>query len=190
MKQLVSLLVLVSFTACGGSTFIGSRYVKSQAISALEGGVFSITAADDDRLANTVVTIPPGAFADDTVLTAELGLDDLSTERAGAVLVLGPRDLQLAKEIEIELPFALGAQQSRAALGLVAADDSGPRAVSGLQVDDSTGRVRFRTSRLGAFQCTAAASDGGAACVTDDTCPTDHDCKSGRCVPKSNDDSP
>ncbi|HEY0882320.1 MAG TPA: hypothetical protein VGD87_12345 [Archangium sp.] len=190
MKSLLPVLAFFSLTACGGSGFIGSRYVKSQVISALEGGIFSITAGDDSRLAGTVVTVPPGALSEDTALTAELGLDDLSSARAGSVLVLGPRALQLGKEIEIALPFTLGTQQSRSALSLVALDDSGSREVPIFQVDDSSGLVRFRTTRLGAFQCAAGSADGGASCVTDDTCPDEHDCKAGRCVPKSNDDSP
>jgi len=186
ISSLLSVVVSASLLGCGPNGFVGSRYVKSQTLSAAQGGALTISAADEPSLANTSIVFPPGALREDTTVTVELGLDDLSPGRASAVLVLGPAGTALEKDIEISLPLSLDARQRRADLFVEAKD----RRITGaaLRFDDSTGRVTFTSSSLKAYQAAAAAltTDGGAvACVTDDVCADNQDCVQGACTWKS-----
>lgn len=174
--------LFLALAACGNG-LVGSRYVKSQTISASQGGALTVAATDDSELAGASLTIGPGALAADTVVTVERGLDDLGPGRAGPVLILGPSGLTLSKEAEVVLPVKLGSGQSKSDLSVKCDDDR----LSGgsLAYDDSTGRVRLRTTKLGAFQASAAAvgSNGNVvACVTDDVCADEQDCIAGACT--------
>lgn len=187
MHRLLPSLLILSLAACGGSSLVGSRYVKSQQVSAALGGTVTVSAAEDSRLANASITFPPGALAADTVITVELGLDDLSAGRAGPVLVLGPEGLALAKDAEVVLPLSLDARQRSQDLFVIARGDDGDSRFSGsaLVADDSRSRVRFPVSKLRAFQgvVAATASGGGVtACTSDDVCAPNQDCVQGACT--------
>src|SRR5205085_2335783 len=121
-------------------------------------------------------------LAADTVVTVELGLDDLGPGRAGPVMILGPAGLTLSKEAELTLPLALDTRQSSDDVFVTTSDDR-----LGGTLDDSKGRVKVRTTRLRAFQASAAAraADGSVvACVTDDVCADAQDCVQGACTTK------
>ncbi|MFZ5445698.1 MAG: hypothetical protein ACOZQL_37240 [Myxococcota bacterium] len=178
------LLAAVVFSACGGTSFIGSRYVKSQAIGAA-GGTLTISATDDAQLANAALVVPPGALSDDVVITVERGLDDLSPGRAGPVLVLGPAGLPLRKAAKVVLPVTLDTRQRREDLFVSSRDGAAEGRVAQHAFDDSTGRVEFEVTELRAFQAIVASpgADGGVvACVTDDVCADHQDCINGACA--------
>ena len=110
-RNAVLAVVVSCIGACGPTKTVGSRYVASRLVNAANGDSIAVSAADSPELAGTVLKIPPGALADNTQITLELGEGNLTrtgTRAAGPVAIFGPSGTKFSKPVELTLPFAHG----------------------------------------------------------------------------------
>lgn len=186
MKRRIGLLALaVLFARCSTQQNVGTRYVKTMALTASQGGTLTVEASESAELAGFDLVVPPGVLPADTTLTLELGLDDVATapaSPAGPVVILGP-ELTFLEGVQLTLPAsasyvghsgetelwlsnALGIQKAHA-----------PR----LSYDSTTRLAVAQVRATGSFQLAAAAAgtsetrcDGldEAACTADAGCAT------------------
>ncbi len=171
-------VVSVAVIGCRGGSEddIGSTYVTSKAISAVEGGSVEVTASEDAVLAGTRVDIPPGALSEDTVISIAPGLDDIANDGAspaGPVVRFGPEGTRFEGAAVVTLPYdgsALIAIQVRAADGTTSTID--PEAV---MQDGAARTVAFEVAGLAELQpsrvdttgevCGNRADDNGNAYI-------------------------
>src|SRR5258705_8870717 len=99
-----SLLTAVVVICCSClSTEVGSRYVKSEQVSAANGKTLTVTNSESKELAGTKLEIGPGALPGDKQITLELGTSNIVTGNdtaAGVVAVWGPPGTIFAKPVE------------------------------------------------------------------------------------------
>lgn len=203
------LLVLGAGWACGRVEPLGSRYVKSQTVYAAEGAVLHVSEAEEPALAGTELSIPPNALAKDTVITLELGTEDLAANPAGPVAVWGPSGTAFSTPGEMTLPFKLPAGAQPHQLAVAVRESSGAQHLipnDQLAVNAQTRRVRFPVHHFTSFQpvvnlvqclsnadcgsaqvcvngaCQAPA-DAGAVCMGDADCAMGEECINGACHP-------
>ncbi|MBK7861598.1 MAG: hypothetical protein IPJ65_23880 [Archangiaceae bacterium] len=87
---------------------VGSKYVKTEKISASQGGSLTVAASDSPELAGAKLVIPPGALAADQEITLELGSAPITQggdKAAGQVALWGPSGTRFAMPVEMTLPY-------------------------------------------------------------------------------------
>jgi hypothetical protein len=178
-----AVLVFATLVACDQSRSVGSRWLRAEQLSAVNGGTIGVAPGSGEPLAGAQLQLDPGALAADAVITLEPGAGPLAAEppAAGPVAVWGPRDLALALPARLALPYALGPQQSEADLIVVTIDPQGrvtkiPH--SALGIDTAAGVVIFAADHLGQFQAAAVLR-----CDLPSDCPADQVCRNHECHP-------
>ena len=142
--------------ACTSTTPLGSHFVKSQLISAAQGGTVTVTASDDAHLAGLTVTIPPNALAADTTITVAEGSQvpyPANGTTAAVSADLGPEGTTFASLVTITLPYTLPASVSVKNLEIVAVDDQTgvTTTIPNASLTLASGAASFQVSALGRF---------------------------------------
>jgi hypothetical protein len=105
--------ILLVVLACAGCVFsptseVSKTFCGSELVSAAAGGTVSVTAPECAALAGTSVVIPPGALAQDTVVTIGMGPDAIASAWAtgiGPVADFGPSGTRFTSPVTVTLPF-------------------------------------------------------------------------------------
>ncbi len=177
------LLAFALFVSCGTSQHVGSRYLKTVAMTAAQGGTLSVTSAESVELGGLRLVVPSGALAVDTTLTLELGLDDVASapnSPAGSVAVLGPA-LTFLKDVELHLPTA-ASYPGTGEVELLLVNASGVQRTRAPQLSYDaalhliSAMLRTTGSVQASFVACAAPCDGGL-------------CDQGRCAAETCSDS-
>src|SRR5581483_8147680 len=113
----VAAVVSCCLFSCNVQQPVGSKYAKTQNVSALQGGTVTVTGQDDNYLAGTALQIPPRSLNQDTLITvaeADLGmtLPDGATA-AGPVAELGPSDATFVHPVTVSLKLNDNVDESR-----------------------------------------------------------------------------
>jgi hypothetical protein len=105
----VSLLALALLAGCAIKTeIVASKYVRSQLITAAQGGTITVTQADSTVLAGTQVIIPAHSLSADTVITIGLIVGSIApagVQTAGPLVDLGPNDATFDPPATVTLPL-------------------------------------------------------------------------------------
>jgi Cys-rich repeat protein len=179
--QAVCFALALLAAGCGRNDTLGSRFVKSQRVSAASGATLVVSRDESPELAGARLDIPPGALASDLTITLDLKLAAIAPggQAAGPVAVFGPAGTSLAVAARLTLPFKLEDGQHLEHLAVRAADDRGHHADVGhaeLEVDDQGGTVTLSVRALGEFE-----AEAHQACAVDSDCPGGLVCSSGEC---------
>lgn len=167
-----------------GVQLVGSRFVKSQAVQAAEGGLITVSAAESSELKGMRLQLPPGALRADTHVTVELALDEVLRGGfgAGPAVVLGPTETELNLDAVLVLPVAqLGANDEVSILGI--ADDGSTFEIDSSRVtlDATRSLVTFSIRRFGVYQPRRSQprdgglDGGGGNCVEETECDVECD---------------
>lgn len=164
---------------CVQTQTIASRYLKSQLISAPDGGGFTVLDTENEELAGFSLTIPPGALSADTQVTLEVGLDDLVAfpdSAANRVAIIGPSSVVLTRAATIGFPYVSESDEERYDIDVLRSGDGGQSrvAASDVFVDARTHQVTISTTNLGSFQVIQRH------CISSETCAPGV-CVAGRC---------
>jgi hypothetical protein len=207
------LLLSVSLSAggCSRSGDLGSRFVKSQRIVALEGGTVAVSKDESPELAGTRLVIPPGALAADTTVTLDLSTRAVipsGARTAGPTAEWGPSGTALSIPAELTLPYRLGIWQASGDLFFAVEHAGGSAELRPplLSAEPATGLALAAISELGRVQpgaarlcgsdpecpgmrclageCDTASGAAPAPCTGDGTCAPGV-CVQGACVPSS-----
>lgn len=157
-------LAVISY-ACGTEKTVGSRFVKSELISATRGGSIGVTQAEEPALAGTTLAVPPSALLVDSRLTLELGLTDLSSTPRGPVAIWGPSGTTFSPEAKLTMPIVLQSADEASLLEIVVEEENGTRFVipnEQLTIDTTAHLVTFSVKGFTRFQPGTAQRDGGA----------------------------
>jgi ZU5 domain len=128
LKSWAAVLCCCGALSCSVNTTAGSKYAKTQQVSALSGGTVAVTSADDPALAGLKLLIPPGALAQDTLITVAEGNSLVLPDGAlavGPVADLGPTDATFSRQVTVVMPFALATGQSTDGLAIQGTDSAG-----------------------------------------------------------------
>lgn len=176
----VAAVVLCTGVACG-PTQVGSRYVKSQQVSASQGAVVTVSASDSTQLAGTKLEIPGDALAADTTITVEVGLEPLvATELvAGPVAVWGPAGTLFSKPARMTLPLQGLEPEDELSIFVREADGRVFEIpAENVVIDAAAGTVAFDIHGFTRFQ-----PQRRHRCATDAQCRQGLACVNGRCRP-------
>ncbi len=138
MRNYSKLIVWVGLCctwACGNKQLnLASKYVKSQAITASQGGTVSVTSSDDPSLAGTSIQIPPKALSQDTTITLTVG-NALTLvggdQAAGPVVDFGPDGTTFQYPPTVTLPVSIPSGRSDSELIVVGVESDGTTLVVG-----------------------------------------------------------
>jgi hypothetical protein len=143
MKRIVWAVVGSMALAVGcevNQPYLASDFVKSQEVSASQGGTITVTAADSAVLAGTQVVIPPNALAADTRITIGFGggvskewsnqpvsglLAPTGGQQAGPIVYFGPDRISFATPVTVTLPFTASSSASQSRLVVDALESGG-----------------------------------------------------------------
>jgi hypothetical protein len=179
MTKLLVLGAALALAACG-STELGSRFVKSQPVTANQAAVVTVSASDSPSLAGTKLEIPAGALAADTTLTLETAPSLVATaDNAGPVAVWGPSGLTFSTPARLTMPYLLPAGKTTGQLGILVQEANGSThriPASSLTIDTAAGLVSFSISGFTSFQPSTSS-----ACSADADCATGEACVAGAC---------
>jgi hypothetical protein len=169
---------LLVLAACGTQT-VGSRYVKSENVTVSQGKVIAVSDKDSALLAGTSLEIPSGALSQDTVITLEVGIDNLvdTDDVAGPVAIWGPAGTRFSKPARMTLPLTVNESGDEIAILVREADGTESELPSSAVTIDAQGRAVFEVSGFTSFQPLRRR-----ACQTNATCGPRQVCRAGRCV--------
>jgi hypothetical protein len=138
-----SLAVLFALTgACNRMKFVGSKFIKTQAVSASQGGVIIVGPTDDPNLAGLTIHIPVHALANDTTITiAEAA--PLGASQLGTTAELGPNGTHFDIAATVTLPFAADGGSDVSVIGMEDNGTSFTVADSDLSIDAEAYLVSF-----------------------------------------------
>ncbi len=157
LKTCAAVLWCLGALSCSVNTTPGTKYAKTQQVSALTGGTVAVTAADDPALAGLKLLIPPGALAQDTVITVAEGNSLVLPDGAlavGPVADLGPTDATFSRQVTIVMPFTLAAGQATDGLAIQGTDAEGNSvhvSNADLTIDATAHTVAFTVGHLHRF---------------------------------------
>lgn len=156
-------LMVIAY-ACGTEKTVGSRFVKSELISASRGGSIGVSQAEEPALAGTTLAVPPNALGQDARLTLELGLTDLSSSPRGPVAVWGPSGTTFTTPARLTMPLLVNADEAHL-IEIVVEEGDGTRFVipnDQLTIDTSAKLVTFSVKGFTRFQPGTGTRDAGA----------------------------
>ncbi len=178
--RLIPAVLLASAVGCNGTNFVGSKFIKSVAISAADGGTITVLSSDDVNLEGTQIYIAPNALPNDTTITiaeaAGLSPSQLGgTTQDGTTADLGPDTARFSVPATVTLRFAADSGPDVAVIGVE--HDGTFFTVDPLSID--AGVVSFSASGFTSYavvhrpptgDCTVAThivcdADGGQTCV-------------------------
>lgn len=174
------ILAVALLAACGTQTNVGSRYVKTIALTASVGGTLSVNASESAELNGLSLAFPAGALATDRTITLELGLDDVALAPnvpRGPVAIFGP-ELTFLKDVELRLPSSASYQGSSAETEVLLKTPAGLQRIRAPQLthDPVAHAVTMIVHSTGALQVTVHSCPGAGSCGAGETCT------SGSCV--------
>ncbi|MHB8875437.1 MAG: hypothetical protein ACYC8T_17265 [Myxococcaceae bacterium] len=190
LRRALVVFAVGGLAACGPSETVGSRFVKSERVTASQGASIVIDARESPELAGTALKIEPGALTADTTITLDLGastLVDSAEQAAGPVAIWGPPGTKFSKPVVMTLPFKLTSGQTVANLFVQVNEADGTRFVidrSKLTVDELKGVMSFTVAGFTGFQpgsaprCTANTQCGTGLVCINGTCQTQGACTS------------
>ncbi|MFZ5441399.1 MAG: hypothetical protein ACOZQL_15430 [Myxococcota bacterium] len=168
----------LALAACGPGN-VGSRFVKSQPVTASQGAVVTVTADESPALAGTRLEIPAGALSADTLVTIELGMDSIlgAELSAGPAVIFGPPELSLNADATLVLPVSdLGTTDDVGIVGQTASGLSYEVDVSQVAVNATRTQATFHLRQFGTFQARRRQ-----ACSSTNQCASGLVCVNGRC---------
>jgi hypothetical protein len=141
-------VLFASAVACNGTFMVGSKFIKTQAIRASQGGTIIVSSTDDPNLTGLTIQIPAGALATDTTITiAEapaLSASQLGeTTQDGTTVEFGPIATRFQIAATVTLPFAADGGSDVSVIGV---EDDGSVLTfdsSELSIDAQANRVTF-----------------------------------------------
>lgn len=171
-------------TACNPVSNLGSKFVKSERVTAANGAEILVAAGDSTALAGATLRVPAGALSADTTLTLELGETSLmgtARKGAGAVAVWGPAGTKFAKPVEMTLPYVLPAGETSANLFIQVKEEDGTLFVidrSLITLDETKKLATFTIQGFTSFQ-----PGTGQTCGSNGLCKSGEACVNGQCKP-------
>jgi Cys-rich repeat protein len=193
-KNLAATLAVGMLFACssGGTQFVASMFVKSELISASQGGTITVSSADSATLAGTQIVIPAHALSADTRISVGYGggtaaewvgqpsptasLASNGATAAGPIVYIGPDGLTFSVPVTVTIPFApLGGGASVNRLVIDALEGNGQRyqiANADLQVTgnfvifQASGFTQFAADYIPLPPVDAGCSSGLTSCGT------------------------
>jgi Cys-rich repeat protein len=185
-RSFLQLAVVVALSSCSGSHLVGSRFVKSVPVTASQGATITLSASDEPALAGTVLTIPPNALAQNTVITVDLGEADVvsgvNQKAAGPVAIWGPPGTVFSKPVTMTLPFTLSSGASSTQLFVDVWEENGQHTnISHWQlskIESKAGLVSFTVNGFTTFQ---PGTQSGTSCRSDSDCQSGQVCINGAC---------
>lgn len=183
MKRLLGLVLVL--VGCG-TTVVGSRFIKSEAVDAARGAVIKVATTDSQDLAGTTLDIPANALGRNQVITIEPALQTLVTD-ADAVsptVIWGPSGLVFDVPATMSLPVKLAQGDDETNLEVVVEESDGTVfAIPSLSVDSARASVTFKVTGFSSYQVRRRAS----RCNVNSDCPSGSQCVSGSCRGSSTD---
>jgi Cys-rich repeat protein len=182
MRTAISSAACAALLCCGCSQ--QTRLVLSVPVTASTGQAITVSASQAPALAGAELDIPAGALEQDTIITLELGLNDVvlsPNSPAGPVAIWGPSGTRFSKPALMRLPFQLQSGQSAQNLFIDGWEEDGTHfdvGHSGLGIDLQTQRVAFNVSGFTTFQPGTAS---GTSCRSDSDCGAGEVCVNGVC---------
>jgi hypothetical protein len=177
-RLMTGLLAALAFAACG-TEVVGSRYVKQQTVSASEGAIFTVNAAESPELNGTRLELPAGALVANTTVTVELGLTSIlgAELAAGPSAVFGPAGTVFTTDVTLVLPVReLAPGDDVGIVGLAADGTSFEVDASQVALDATRTRATFRIRQLANYQPRRRA-----VCMADSDCVNGLRCVNGHC---------
>ncbi len=170
---------LLVFAACG-TPIVGSRFVKSEAVSASQGKTIAVSEKDSAVLAGTSLAVPAGALAQDTVITLEVGLDTLldADEAAGPVTTWGPAGTRFSTPAIMTVPLTVNQSGDELTILVQEADGTRFELPASAVTVDAQGRARFAVNGFTSFQ-----PQRRRPCTANAQCRSGEVCRAGRCRP-------
>ena len=191
-------LALVLCSACSSSTVkqVGSQFAKSGQIGP-NGGTLTVSASDDATIANTSITIPPGALSASTMIQIGHVTNQpvVASGALGPVIDFEPSLTTFAKPATISIPVTLqGLAPSRVGVMAVEGDQSSHDITA---VTVANGLATFQVSSFTHYGAhdegggtdtdggCAPSCGGDAACGSSDGCggTCNANCTDGGCTP-------
>jgi hypothetical protein len=171
--------------SCEQQQPVGSKYIKQQNVSALQGGTVTVTDSDDKGyLKGLTLQIPPSSLSADTNITiAEADLGVSLGAQASDVAELGPDTAMFTHPITVVIPYTLQGTATESDLFIIGVDAVGNVIrVSGndLAVDKAHKTVSFITRKLIKYGALTASSSTDKCPVGEVFCGC---CNNGSCQP-------
>lgn len=178
-RWLLMCLLCFQLSACVRTQRVASRYIKTQLISAQNGGTLHVEATESAELAGFSLSIPPGALGEDTLVTLELGLDDVVATpdtAASAVAILGPAGVAFSASATVVFSYEPESDEQPNDVQVLQATDGEPTRYTAPTViaDAQVRQVKVSLSQLGTLQVIQRR------CTLVEQCPTAA-CTAGRC---------
>jgi Cys-rich repeat protein len=172
--------------SCSGNHLVGSRFVKSVPVTASQGATIVLAASDEPALAGTVLTIPPNALAQNTVITIDLGEKDVvsgaNQKAAGPVAIWGPAGTVFSKPVTMTLPFKLPSGATSTQLFVDVWEENGQHTTVPhwkiQKIESKSGLLTFAVNGFTTFQ---AGTESSTACRSDTDCQSGQVCINGAC---------
>jgi hypothetical protein len=183
-------LALVGCTGAGDKLNLGQVHVKSQAVTAAQGGTLTVGPTDVDAAHNsligTQVEIPAGALSADTVITidwidtsqAANQIIDADSDQAGPAIELGPDGTKFQVPVRITMPFTGSYNEDDVRVFVVSAGNTTVLMPDDVLYADSSKTLLFETPHFTRFQPALARHH----CNNVVGCPL-HQCRHGHCLP-------
>lgn len=180
--SIIGLTAIALGSACGdeGGLRLASKYVRSETIGAAGGG-FSVTDRDAPDLAGVGIEVPPGALADEVMVTVEpaddLALDD-EVEWVGPAVRFGPEGLAFSIPAELRLRVDDSLDGFEPTVRVVNGDGAARWVEAGEITMNGDGTLSFPVEHFTRFQPgrRATSTSTRSGCTTDADCPRGETC--------------
>jgi hypothetical protein len=178
-------LAIVVLSACSSNSpqYLASTFVKSQLVSANQGGTIVVSSADSQSLTGTSIDVPAHALATDTRIYVGYGggiaaewvdmpsstasLAPAGATVAGPIVYIGPDGMTFQMPVTVTLPFARLSGTSLDRLVIDALEGNGRRyQVANAALQISGNLVTFQASgftQFGADYLPPPVDDGGCS---------------------------
>ncbi|MBX7102053.1 MAG: hypothetical protein K1X89_30340 [Myxococcaceae bacterium] len=177
-KHTILFAAALAAVGCGGTQLVGSRYIKTQQVTASQGAVISVSSEEDTVLAGMRLTIPAGALAQDTTLSVDRAPQDLATDgtRSSAVAEWGPSGLLFATSATMVMPVAVPEPLDDAEYVAFIEEADGTQLEVPATLDAASRTVSFPVGGFSKFQVKRLPN-----CRVNADCAAGKVCRSGHC---------
>ena len=177
-KHAVLFAAALAAVGCGGTQLVGSRYIKTQQVTASQGAVISVSKEEDSVLAGMSLTIPAGALSQDTTLSVDRAPQDLATDgtRSSAVAEWGPSGLLFATSATMVMPVSVPEPLDDAEYVAFIEEADGTQLEVPATLDAASRTVSFPVGGFSKFQVKRLLN-----CRVTADCASGKVCRSGHC---------